>query len=84
MKITWRNILVFVSVVLLIMGVWYFRNIVAYILISGVLSLVGRPLVDLLSRIRIRRWHLPKGISALITVAVLWSLIFLEIGRAHV
>jgi predicted PurR-regulated permease PerM len=79
MKITWRNILVFASVVLLIMGVWYFRNIVAYILISGVLSLVGRPLVDLLSRFRIWKWHIPKAISALVTVFVLWGLIFISL-----
>jgi predicted PurR-regulated permease PerM len=76
MKITWRSILVFTSVVLLLLGVWYFRNIVVYILISGVLSLVGRPFVDLLNRIKLWKWHLPKWISALVTIIVLWSIIF--------
>lgn len=79
MKFSWRNILIFTGVVLLVLGFWYFRNIVAYVLISGVLSLIGRPLVDLLGRLRIRNWHIPRGIIALVTVMTIWSLIILSL-----
>ncbi|MBE0675973.1 MAG: AI-2E family transporter [Bacteroidales bacterium] len=79
MKLTIRNLLIFAGVVLLILGFWYFRNIVAYVLISGVLSLIGRPLVDLLSRIRLGRFHIHRGISALFTVILLWGVIFLTL-----
>jgi predicted PurR-regulated permease PerM len=79
MKITWRSILIFVTVVLLALAFWYFRNIVAYILISGVLSLIGRPIVDLLSKIKLRKWHIPKALSALVTVVLLWGLIILAL-----
>ena len=77
MKPTIRNILIFAGVVILILGFWYFRTIVAYILISGVLSFIGRPLVDFLSRLKVGRFHIPKAISALVTVAFLWGVIFL-------
>ena len=44
--------------------VWYFFNIVAYILISAVFALIGKPLVDALLKIRIGRFHLSKGWAA--------------------
>jgi predicted PurR-regulated permease PerM len=77
MKITWRSILVFCGIVLLIAMVWFFRNIVVYILVSGVLSIIGRPLVDLLSRIHISRFKFPRALAALITLLIIWGFIVL-------
>lgn len=77
MKITWRSILVFCSIVLLIAMAWFFRNIVVYILVSGVLSIIGRPLVDLLSRIHISRFKFPRALAALITLLIIWGFIVL-------
>ena len=77
MKITWRSILVFFGIVLLIAMAWFFRNIVVYILVSGVLSIIGRPLVDLLSRIHISRFKFPRALSALITLLIIWGFIVL-------
>ena len=51
---------------------WYFREVVAYILISAVLAIVGRPLVGLLCSVQIGRWHLPRWVSAVITLLLLW------------
>lgn len=77
MKATLRNILIFFGILLLLACVWYFRNIVVYILVSGVFSIMGRPLVDLLCRIRIKKWSFPRALSALITLAFLWGIIVL-------
>jgi len=77
MTATLRNILIFFGVLLLLACAWYFRNIVVYILVSGVLSIVGRPLVDLFCRIRIKKWSFPRSLSALITLAIIWGLIIL-------
>lgn len=60
---------------LFLAALWFFRNIVVYILVSGVLSIMGRPLVDLLSSIRIRKWYFPRALSALITLIVIWGFI---------
>jgi len=56
---------------------WYFRSIVVYILVSGVLSIMGRPLVDLFSSIRIRKWGFPRTLAALLTLIIIWGLIIL-------
>jgi predicted PurR-regulated permease PerM len=77
MNVTLRNILLIIGSLLLIILFWYFRNIVVYILVAGVLSIMGRPLVDLFSRIRIKKWHFPRSLSALITIIIIWSLIIM-------
>ena len=77
MKATLRNILIFSGILLLIAGVWYFREIVVYILVSGVLSIMGRPLVDLFCRIRIKKLHFPRALSALLALAIIWGVIVL-------
>jgi predicted PurR-regulated permease PerM len=75
MNATIRNILIFTGIILLLSGVWFFREIVVYILVSGVLSIMGRPLVDLLCKIKIRKWHFPRAMGALITLLIIWGLI---------
>jgi predicted PurR-regulated permease PerM len=73
MNPTLRNILIIASFLLLLAGIWFFREIVVYILVSGVLSIMGRPLVDLICKLRIRRWHFPRSLAALITLIVIWG-----------
>ena len=77
MNTTLRNVLVIVGFALVIYLFWFFRSIVAYVLIAGVISLVGRPVVDLLNRIHIRKLKFPSFLSALVTLALIWGLIFL-------
>lgn len=77
MKATLRNILIFFGIILLLACAWYFRNIVVYILVSGVLSIMGRPLVDLMCRIRIKKWNFPRSLSALITLLIIWGFIIM-------
>lgn len=77
MKATLRNVLIFLGIIIFLACLWYFRNIVVYILISGVLSVMGRPLVDLFNRIRIRKWKFPNALSALLTLMIIWGLILL-------
>ncbi|HPI99154.1 MAG TPA: AI-2E family transporter, partial [Synergistales bacterium] len=77
MKATLRNILIVGVILLFLLALWYFRNIVVYILVSGVLSIMGRPLVDLLCSFRVRNIRLPRALGALITLAVIWGLILL-------
>ncbi|MDR2910051.1 MAG: AI-2E family transporter [Bacteroidales bacterium] len=77
MNVSWRNILIILGVTLLLTCVWYFRSIVVYILISGVLSIMGRPLVDLLCMIKIRKWQFPRPLAALLTLFIIWGVIIM-------
>jgi predicted PurR-regulated permease PerM len=75
MKTTLRNTLIFAGILIFLAGIWYFREIVVYILVSGVLSIMGRPLVDLFCRIKFRKWYFPRNIGALLTLMIIWGII---------
>jgi predicted PurR-regulated permease PerM len=77
MKATLRNILIFFGILILLGCAWFFRNIVVYILVSGVFSIMGKPLVELFCKIRIKKWFFPRSLSALITLAIIWGGIIL-------
>jgi predicted PurR-regulated permease PerM len=72
-----RVIIAVAGVLLGLFMMWYFFNIMVYIITAGVISLIGQPLVDILSKIRIGRLSMPKSIAALITIV---SLIGLLVG----
>ena len=55
--------------------IWFFSSIVIYILISAVLSIMGRPLVIQLDKIRIGKIKIPHTLSAIITLLVIYGLI---------
>jgi len=71
-----RTLLLAAGVILLALLLWRFSNIVAYILMASVLSLIARPLVKVLGRIRIAHWQIPVSIRALITLMVIWFVFF--------
>lgn len=77
MSTTTRNIIIGLGFLILILGIWYFINIVAYILIAAVFALVGRPIVMFLDKLKYKHFKLPKAICALIALAFLWSLLIL-------
>lgn len=59
--------------------VWYFGDVVKYILISAVLSLIGKPLVDILSKIDYKGVKIPRWLSATIALVAMWALAILAI-----
>jgi len=77
MNTTFRYILIGLGIIVVAFIVWYFLHIVSYILISAVLALMGRPIVDLLGRIHIRKIRIPKSIRALLTVVIFWGILAL-------
>jgi predicted PurR-regulated permease PerM len=77
MNTTLRNILIIIGIAVLVYLSWYFRNIFLYILVAGVISLIGRPIVDLLNRIKIWKFRFPKFLSSLIALLLLYGLLAL-------
>ena len=57
---------------------WYFSNILIYILLAVVVSLIGQPIMTVLRKIRIKGHRAPDWILAVITLVTLIS-IFLAI-----
>ncbi len=55
---------------------WYFSNIVVFIIVAGVVSIVGSPMVELLDRIRIGRYSFPHSLSVIITLLLVLAIFF--------
>ena len=55
--------------------VWYFSNVVAYVLVSAVLAIIGKPLTDLLSGLHVRRTRFPRSLAALCTLLAIWVVV---------
>ena len=64
------------SVIVAVLAIWYFRSIVAYILIAAVFSLIGRPIVDFLNKIKLWKFHLNRSICAGLTLLLFWAVFF--------
>jgi predicted PurR-regulated permease PerM len=71
----YRVIVAVIGVLLGLFMAWYFFNILVYIITAGVISLIGQPLVDVLSKFRIGKLAMPKSISALITILALLGIL---------
>lgn len=69
MSNTQRILLSFIGLLLLVVVVWYLSNIVAYVLISAVLALIGRPLVTMLCKVKVGRFQVPSALAAIVTLA---------------
>ena len=65
--------------VLTIVGVtcWYFREVILYILLAVVVSLLGQPLVGLLGKIRIKGKSAPKWVLAILAILIILGTILL-------
>ena len=50
---------------------WYFRNILIYILIAVVVSLVAKPIMKFLRSVRIKGWKAPDWVLAVLTLLIL-------------
>ncbi|WP_297086963.1 AI-2E family transporter [uncultured Draconibacterium sp.] len=75
-----RNTLFIAGLLFIIFLLWYFSAIVSYILISVVLSFIGRPLIRWLIKLKYKRLKMPKGLAAFITLLSLW-IVFISFFR---
>lgn len=68
-----RYIVIAVVTAAVIFLIWFFSNVVVYILISAVLSLMGKPLVDLIEKVKVRKVQVPKWIAATVVLVLMWG-----------
>ncbi len=67
-----KNVIVIITLVLFGLMVYYLSNIVAYILIAAVMSLIGSPLAKKFQRIHYKRFRIGKSAAAFLTILTLW------------
>lgn len=81
-----RNYKILITVAALLITAflaWYFSTVVAYILISLVISFLGQPVTGLLDRIHIRKWRLPHTFNAFVALILIVA-VFLTLAGIFV
>ena len=72
MNRVWRYILGAIVTAVVLFLIWYFSDIVIYILVSAVLAIMGRPVVRILSNLHYKRFRISRGIAAAVTLLSMW------------
>lgn len=66
-----KTILGILGVLILVYGLWYFKSIVTYVIISAVISLIGTPIVNKLCKIKIGKKFIPQSAAALAALTLM-------------
>ena len=77
---TTRTILQVLGVLLGLYALYFFREIVGYLLISVALSFAGRPIVNLISKVKIKGHSLPSYVGAVLALSCFITLGSVVIG----
>jgi predicted PurR-regulated permease PerM len=60
---------------------WYFKNVLIYIIVAFVISMIGKPFMQLLKKIRIKGKSAPNWLLAIITILIISGLLVLLITQ---
>ena len=60
---------------------WYFKNVLIYIIIAFVVSLIGRPFMHLLRKIKIKKKSAPEWLLAVLTIMLVIFLLTLIVTQ---
>ncbi|MDR0560074.1 MAG: AI-2E family transporter [Prevotellaceae bacterium] len=83
MNKSYQKLILAGGVLLVLFLAWYFSNIVVYLIISSILALVGRPVVNSVAKIRIFNKKLPRwacaatGLAAILFIFSIFLIYFI-------
>ncbi|MGB0367961.1 MAG: AI-2E family transporter, partial [Flavobacteriales bacterium] len=61
------------AIIIILALAWYFHTIIAYILVAGVISLIGEPIIRFLVNLEIKGKKIPRALAATLTIGGLLS-----------
>ena len=73
-----RYIIYGVAAAIALAAGWYFRNVIIYVILAAVVSLLGKPVMNLLRHVKIRNKSMPDWLQAVLVIVFILS-IFLVI-----
>ena len=72
-----RYIIIIGAIILVATVCFYFRSVLAYILLAFVVSLIGQPMLRLLRRVKIKGKSAPDALLAVVTLIIIVALLLL-------
>jgi len=68
-----------IGLALLVLFVIYFTNVIAWVLISAFVAMLGNPIVEFIRKFRIKKFVLPTWVASLMTLTLMYFVIILSI-----
>ena len=62
-----RYIIYGVAAAIALAAGWYFRNVIIYVILAAVVSLLGKPVMNLLRHVKIRKKSMPESVDRKMT-----------------
>ncbi|MDR2126279.1 MAG: AI-2E family transporter [Prevotellaceae bacterium] len=72
-----RYIIITAIIAIALFITWYFGNIIIYILIAVVLSIIGRPLVNFFDKVKFGKYFCPHWLSAALSLTAIFFAMFI-------
>lgn len=66
-----RYIMITACAAVILAFCWFFRDVIIYMLVAGVAALIGRPVMNLFNKIRIKGKTLPQWLYAILTIIII-------------
>lgn len=66
-----RYIIILGTAAIIAIVAWYFKSILIYIAIAAVVSMIGRPIVSFLCKLKIKKFHMPRWLAAALALTFL-------------
>lgn len=66
-----RIALIVLPIILIGLAFYFFSDIIAYLCIAAVITLIGRPVMDLLYKVKIKQFSIPPVVAAVITLGTI-------------
>lgn len=76
-----RYIIIAATLAILACLCWYFKNVLVYIIVAFVVSLIGQPVMRLLRKIRVRGKSAPDGLLAILTIVLILGTLILVVTQ---
>lgn len=72
-----KNKLFFIILIIAVIGflAWYFSQILICIIVAGIISIIGSPLVALLDRLHIKKFRCPHVLSVFLTLIIIMTVL---------
>lgn len=67
-----RILLILLGLAVLGILIYFGRNLIAYVVVAALLSLIGRPVFRLIKRIKIKNWQIPDVAAAIVSLLALF------------
>ena len=80
MKVSRHRIIGIVLFIAIILLLYFVKELVVYFLVSMILTLVLRPVVNRLKKIKIKNWHVPNWLAALAAMVIMFTF-FIQLFR---